>query len=109
HWLPHGCQRQGARADDRRVYSYKSRTRSCARGVPQCRQEAGPDRLSALAILFGAGFTVAVCLALGRLLLHDTATDIGLRFVAGSAVLSAAVFVVCAVGLSYPLVFAAGG
>jgi hypothetical protein len=59
-----------------------------------------------LAILFGAGFTVVVCLALGKLLLRG----LGLRFyrqeehvlsfVAGAACLSLAVFLLAAVRLA---------
>jgi hypothetical protein len=58
-----------------------------------------------LLILFGALFTVAVCLACGRLLLRDAAVDIGIRFVAGAAELSLAVFAIAAVGAVYPAVF----
>jgi hypothetical protein len=61
--------------------------------------------VQALAILFGALFTVATCLACGRLLLGDTTRDPGITFVAGAAVLSLAVFVVCAIGAVYPPVF----
>ncbi len=59
-----------------------------------------------LAILFGAGFTVVVCLALGKLLLRG----LGLRlyrqeehvlsFVVGAACLSLAVFLLAAVRLA---------
>ena len=62
-------------------------------------------RLQPLAILFGAAFTVAVCLSCGTLLLRDSCTDPGVRFVAGGAILSAGVFALCAVGLAYPAVF----
>ena len=58
-----------------------------------------------LAILFGAGFTIAVCLAAGKLLLRDACEDAGARFVTGAAALSLAVFALCAFKLAYPLVF----
>jgi hypothetical protein len=61
-----------------------------------------------LTILFGALFTVAVSTAMGRRLI-GAERDPGLQFVAGSAVLSMAVFVLCCVGLAYPLVFLIGG
>jgi hypothetical protein len=65
--------------------------------------------LQPLAILFGAAFTVAVCLSTGTLLLRDTCTDPGVRFVTGAALLSAAIFGLCTVGLAYPSVFLALG
>ena len=58
-----------------------------------------------LAILFGAGFTIVVCLALGALVLRDSCSDPGARFVTGAAVLSPIVFALCAVHLAYPAVF----
>jgi 4-amino-4-deoxy-L-arabinose transferase-like glycosyltransferase len=58
-----------------------------------------------LLILFGALFTVAVCLACGRLLLRDAVIDPGIRFVCGAAVLSLAVFAALAAGAAYPTVF----
>jgi hypothetical protein len=58
-----------------------------------------------LAILFGAGFTVAVCVALGRLILREACEDPGARFVAGAAALSLLVFVLCVMHLAYPMVF----
>jgi hypothetical protein len=61
--------------------------------------------VQALAILFGALFTVATCLACGRLLLRDMTRDPGITFVTGAAVLSLAVFVMCAIGAVYPLAF----
>ena len=61
--------------------------------------------MQALAILFGALFTAAVCLALGGLLLRDACSDAGARFVTGAAILSLAVFLVCSGGLAYPAVF----
>jgi hypothetical protein len=62
-------------------------------------------RLQPLAILFGAAFTVAVCLSCGSLLLRDSCTDPGVRFVSGAAIVSASVFALCALGLAYPAVF----
>jgi hypothetical protein len=61
--------------------------------------------VQALLILFGALFTVAVCLACGRLLLRDAVTDPGISFVCGAAVLSPAVFALAAAGAAYALVF----
>jgi hypothetical protein len=61
--------------------------------------------LEPLAILFGAGFAVAVCLALGKLVLREACEDTGACFVTGAAVLSLIVFALCAVKLAYPLVF----
>jgi len=63
----------------------------------------------ALAILFGVLFTVAVSAAAGALLLGSSCEDWGARFVAGSALLSTAVFALCAAGLVYPPAFAALG
>jgi hypothetical protein len=62
-------------------------------------------RLQPLAILFGAAFTTAVCLSSGTLLLRERCTDPGIRFVTGAAVLSAAIFTLCAAGLAYPSAF----
>ena len=64
--------------------------------------------MQALAILFGALFTVAVSIALGRRL-FGAALDPGIQFVAGAAVLSMVVFALCSAGLVYPLVFLAIG
>ena len=61
--------------------------------------------MQALAILFGALFTVAVATALGALVLRDACRDLGVRFVCGAAVLSLLVFALCSLGLAYPLVF----
>ncbi|PWT96803.1 MAG: hypothetical protein C5B51_32680 [Terriglobia bacterium] len=61
--------------------------------------------MQALAILFGALFTVAVCLACGRLLLRDAVRDPGIAFVSGAAILSLVVFVLCAVRIAYTPVF----
>jgi hypothetical protein len=63
--------------------------------------------LQPLAILFGAVFTVLVCLSLGTLLLRDSCTDPGARFVSGAAALSLFVFLLCTLKLAYPLVFLA--
>ena len=57
--------------------------------------------MQALAILWGALFTAAACLACGRLLLRDAARDWGITFVSGAAILSLAVFTLCAVGAVY--------
>ena len=62
-----------------------------------------------LGILFGAGFTCAVSLALGRLLLGDACRDPGVRLVSGAALLSLLVCALCGAGLAYPLVFLAIG
>ena len=64
--------------------------------------------MQALAILFGASFTAATCLAIGARIL-GAASDIGARFVVGAAVLSMAVFGLCCAGLAYPAVFLAAG
>ena len=61
--------------------------------------------MQALLILFGALFTVAVCLACGRLLLRGAVIDPGISFVCGAAVLSLAVFAAAASGAAYPAVF----
>jgi hypothetical protein len=62
--------------------------------------------LQALSILFGAAFTAVVSTASGALLLGPAASGLGLRFVAGAAVLSLLVFSLCAAGLAYPVAFA---
>jgi hypothetical protein len=62
--------------------------------------------LQALSILFGALFTVAAATAVGASLLRGECKDLALRFVTGAAVLSVAVFSICAAQLAYPLVFA---
>ena len=61
--------------------------------------------MQALSILFGAAFTLAVALALGGLLLGDSCREWPARFVAGSALLSTAVFLLCTVHLAYSWVF----
>src|SRR5439155_1348818 len=58
-----------------------------------------------LAILFGAAFTLAVSLSLGRLVLRDACKDEGARLVVGAAVLSCVVFALCAIGAAYWWVF----
>jgi hypothetical protein len=65
--------------------------------------------LQALAILFGAVFCVAVAAGLGGLLLRDACEDIAVRFVCGAALLSLLVFVLCTLGLAYPLMFLGAG
>ncbi len=62
-----------------------------------------------LGILFGAVFTCAVCLSLGKLLLGDASRDPGVRFVSGAAILSLLVCATCAAGLVYPWVLLAVG
>ena len=57
--------------------------------------------MEALSILFGAGFTFAVALALGSLLLGEACRDWPARFIAGAAILSTLVFVLCATHLAY--------
>jgi hypothetical protein len=67
--------------------------------------------LQFLGILFGAGWTVVVSIALGALLLRKLSIrfkreeEIPLAFVIGAACLSLAVFVFCAAGLSYGAVY----
>ena len=65
--------------------------------------------MQALSILFGALFTVAVATALGASLLRQSCEDLALRFVTGAAVLSAAIFCLCAAQLAYPPIFAVLG
>ena len=65
--------------------------------------------MQALAILFGALFTVAVATSLGGLLLRDACQDLAVRFVCGAAMLSLLVFGLCSLGLAYPLIFLALG
>lgn len=64
--------------------------------------------MTAIGILFGAIFTVAVSMALGQRLAGNR-VDPGIQFVAGAGVLSLAVFALCCAGLAYPTVFLAGG
>jgi hypothetical protein len=61
--------------------------------------------VEALTILLAAAFTVAVCLALGRVVLGNGCSDSGARFVTGAAVLSVTVFAICALGVAYWWVF----
>src|SRR5437899_938362 len=69
----------------------------------------------ALYILFGAAFTVAVCLAAGRMLLRGLSIRLyrqeehPLAFVTGAACLSLLVFLLCAVGAARQRVFLAIG
>jgi hypothetical protein len=69
----------------------------------------------AFSILFGAGFTVAVCLALGRLLLARLKLtlyreeELPLAFLAGAPLLSLLVFLLAAARLVYDGVFLALG
>lgn len=71
--------------------------------------------LEPLLILFGAGFTAAVSLALGRVLLRRLnlrlyrAEEWAFSFVLGAAILSLAVFALCAAQIAYPAVFLAAG
>ncbi len=62
-----------------------------------------------LLILFGALFTVAVASALGARLLGPACEEWPVRFVAGAAILSLIVFVLCCLGWVYPLVFLTAG
>jgi hypothetical protein len=61
--------------------------------------------LQPLAILFGAAFTAAVAFSLGAILLRNSGTDPGVRFVSGAAVLSSLVFATAALGVVYPATF----
>jgi hypothetical protein len=71
--------------------------------------------LSVLLILFGAAFTVAVCIALGRLLLRTlglrfaTAEGLLFAFITGAAGFSLVIFLLCALDLAKPAVFLALG
>jgi len=65
--------------------------------------------LQPLSILFGAGFTCAVGYSFGAVLFRNTCTDPAIRFVTGSAILSALVFAACALGVVFPLTFLALG
>lgn len=58
-----------------------------------------------LSILFGAGFTVAVGYSFGAVILKTSHSDPAVRFVTGSALLSALVFLAGALDLFYPSVF----
>ncbi|MCP5113502.1 MAG: glycosyltransferase family 39 protein, partial [bacterium] len=68
-----------------------------------------------VSILFGAAFTVAVCLAIGRMLFRRLGIRLHrleegpLAFVTGAACLSFVVFVVCALRLAYEATFLAIG
>ena len=61
--------------------------------------------MQALSILFGAGFTVAVALALGGLLLGEACREWPARFISGAALLSTCVFLLAAAHLAYTGVF----
>jgi len=65
--------------------------------------------MEALAILFGAMFTAAAATGLGGLVLGKSCREYAVRFVTGAAVLSLAVFLLCAVRLAYPAAFGAVG
>lgn len=65
--------------------------------------------MAALQVLFAAILTVAVCLAIGRMILRDACCDWGARFVVGAAGLSIAVFGMCALGIAYPWVLILSG
>jgi len=62
-----------------------------------------------LRILFGAVFTSAACLGLGTRALGAANKDWAVRFVTGAAILSLAVFAICALDVAYwPLFLAVG-
>ena len=61
--------------------------------------------MQVLSILFGAGFTVAVALALGGLLLGEACREWPARFVSGAALLSTCVFLIAAAHLACTGVF----
>ena len=65
--------------------------------------------MEALAILYGACFTVAAAAGLGSLLLRDACRQWAVRFVCGAAILSLVMFLLCCLGWVYPLVFLAVG
>lgn len=65
--------------------------------------------LEAFTILFGSGFTVAVCLALGSVCFASNLKNWPERFVTGAAILQSVVFVLCAIHLAYPIFFLAFG
>ena len=71
--------------------------------------------LQPLSILFGAGFTVAVSMAAGRLLLRSLSARLyrqeehALAFVVGAACLSLLTFILCALGVAHGGVFLAAG
>ena len=60
-------------------------------------------------ILFGSGFTIAVCLAWGRLILGDSVRDAGARFVLGAGALTLLMFALCCLHLAYWWMFLASG
>jgi hypothetical protein len=61
--------------------------------------------MEVLAILFGAIFTAAAATGLGGLLLGKSCREYAVRFVSGAAVLSLAVFLLCALRLAYAAAF----
>lgn len=61
--------------------------------------------MAALCILFGSGFTVAVALALGGLLLGDACREWPIRMLTGAALLSTCVFLFCWLGVAYTWTF----
>jgi hypothetical protein len=65
--------------------------------------------VAVLRILFGALLTMAICLAIGRMILREACRDWGARFVVGAAGLSTAVFALCVVRIAYPWVLVLGG
>ena len=65
--------------------------------------------MQALAILFGALFTVASAIGLGGCVLGKDCEEVSVRFVCGSALLSLAVFLLCSLGLAYPTAFLLAG
>ncbi|MGA7235473.1 MAG: glycosyltransferase family 39 protein [Bryobacteraceae bacterium] len=63
----------------------------------------------ALSIWFGAGFTIALCIASGSICFGKVLKHWPERFVTGAALLNLAVFFLCCIGLAYPAVFAVLG
>lgn len=61
--------------------------------------------VEAFSIWFGAGFTIALSIALGSLCFGRVLKNWPERFVTGSALLSLAVFGLCLAQLAYPIVF----
>jgi hypothetical protein len=58
--------------------------------------------LQPLAILFGAAFTAASAYSLGVILLRNSSSDPGVRFVSGASLLSLLIFAAAAAGFVYP-------
>lgn len=65
----------------------------------------GGGAIDATSVLFGAGFTIAVCGALGELCFGKTLKQWPERFITGAALLSLLIFVLGTVQLAYPAVF----